>query len=106
MDEVQVGAERIMHKLSVIKCGISSGALLLDTFVDVRGETNYEMVMQLHSDVQNHRTLFTDMNGLTITKKVYYEKLTIQGNVYPIVSAAFIQGAIMEEIFSKFLFFR
>ena len=99
MDEVQVGAERIMHKLSVIKSGISSGALLLDTFVDVRGETNYEMVMQLHTDVQNHRTLFTDMNGLTITKKVYYEKLTIQGNVYPIVSSAFIQGAIMEETF-------
>jgi hypothetical protein len=24
-----------MHKLSVLKCGISSGALLLDTFVDV-----------------------------------------------------------------------
>lgn len=94
MDEVQVGAERIMHRLSVVKCGISSGAVLIDTFVDVRGESNYEMVMQVRSDVQNHKTLFTDLNGLTITKKVYYDKLTIQGNVYPIVSSAYIQGII------------
>ena len=44
--------------------------------------------------------LFMDMNGLFITKKVFCEKLTVQGNVYLIVSYAFIQGAIMEEKFS------
>ncbi|CBY12146.1 unnamed protein product [Oikopleura dioica] len=31
------------------------------------------------------------MNGLFLTKKVFCEKLTVQGNVYPIVSSAFIQ---------------
>lgn len=91
LTEVQVGAERVLHRLAIVKCGISSGAILVDTFVDVRGGNNLELVLQVKTDVDNHKTLFTDLNGLTITKKVYYDKLTIQGNVYPVVSAAYIQ---------------
>ena len=62
----------------------------MENWVDVRGESNYELVMKIETDISNN-DLFTDLNGLSIARKPYYDKLHIQGNVYPIVTAGYLE---------------
>ena len=59
-------------------CGLNANSVGVENFVDVRGESNYELVMRLDSNINTGRTLHTDLNGLTITPKKYHEKLHIQ----------------------------
>ena len=47
--------------------------------------------MRINSDVESGREIYTDLNGINHSRRVYYDKLTLQGNVYPIVSSAYLQ---------------
>ena len=55
--------------------------------------SDYELVMLIRSDgIRNNDEFYTDLNGFQfIKRKVYLDKLKIQGNVYPMASGAFIQ---------------
>jgi alpha-mannosidase II len=59
--------------------------------VDLRQSSNIELAVHIETDIQNDNTLFTDLNGFQYVKKKKYDKLTVQGNVYPMPSGAFIQ---------------
>ena len=61
--------------------------------VDLRQSHNYELAMQIQTQIQNNNEFHTDLNGFQYTKRKNYEKLTIQGNVYPMPSGAFIQDS-------------
>ena len=47
--------------------------------------------MRIDTGVDNNKVLHTDLNGLSIAQKKYHDKLHIQGNVYPIVTAAYLE---------------
>lgn len=61
--------------------------------VDLRQSHNYELAMHIETDIKNQETVYTDLNGFQYTKRKRYDKLTIQGNVYPMPSGSFIQDS-------------
>jgi len=61
--------------------------------VDLRQTHNYELAMHVTADIENYGEFYTDLNGFQYTKRKNYEKLSIQGNVYPMPSGAFIQDS-------------
>ena len=91
VNEVHVMHDRVKQVLSVNSFGTSGGAISLENYFDIRGLKNFELVMRMNTDVKSEKTMFSDLNGLTHSKRVYYDKLHLQGNVYPITSSAFLQ---------------
>ena len=61
--------------------------------VDIRKTHNYELAMLVHTNVKNEDVIYTDLNGFQYTKRKRYDKLTIQGNVFPMPTGAFIQDS-------------
>jgi len=61
--------------------------------VDLRRSHNLELAMHISTDIKNERFVHTDLNGFQYVKRKYYEKLKIQGNVFPMPSGAFIQDS-------------
>jgi alpha-mannosidase II len=61
--------------------------------VDLRKTHNYELAMLVQSDIQNKDIIHSDLNGFQYIKRKRHEKLTLQGNVYPMPSGAFIQDS-------------
>ena len=61
--------------------------------VDLRRSHNLELAMHIETNIKNDDFLHTDLNGFQYIKRKNYKKLTIQGNVYPMPSGAFIQDS-------------
>lgn len=61
--------------------------------VDLRQSHNYELAMLVQTGIKNEDILHTDLNGFQYTKRKRYAKLTLQGNVYPMPSGAYIQDS-------------
>ena len=59
----------------------------------MKGLSNFELIMRFGTDVQSNGEFYSDLNGMTHSKRVYYSKLHLQGNVYPIVSSAYLQDS-------------
>lgn len=59
--------------------------------VDLRRSHNLELAMHISTDIKNEGYVHTDLNGFQYIKRKNYDKLKIQGNVYPMPSGAFIQ---------------
>ena len=56
---------------------------------------NEEVVMKLKSSIMSKESnyFYTDLNGLTVQRRKYYEKLGIQGNFYPMPTLAYIEDS-------------
>ena len=56
---------------------------------------NDEVVMRIKSSVFSKESnyFFTDLNGLTVQRRKYYDKLGIQGNFYPMPTLAYIEDS-------------
>ncbi|KAJ2953191.1 hypothetical protein O0L34_g768 [Tuta absoluta] len=63
-----------------------SNTLLIDPSVD-----DIELAMRLATRVHNGDTFYTDLNGMQMIKRRYFEKLPLQANFYPLPAAAYIQ---------------
>lgn len=61
--------------------------------VDLGQTHNYELAMHVTTGIENGEEFYTDLNGFQYTRRKNYRKLTIQGNVYPMPSGAFIQDS-------------
>lgn len=53
--------------------------------------TNYELSMQIFSNIKNKDVFYTDLNGFQIIKRKRYAKLPIQANFYPMPSLTYIE---------------
>ena len=64
-----------------------------ENFVSGIGD-NEEVVMRLKTSVlsKGENYYYTDLNGFTMQRRKYYDKLTIQGNFYPMPTLAYIQN--------------
>ena len=61
--------------------------------VDLRRSHNFELALHVETDIKNDEYVHTDLNGFQYIKRKNYKKLTLQGNVYPMPSGAFIQDS-------------
>lgn len=72
--------------------GMDGVGLEMYNIVDVSSRTNHELVMRLTTGVRNNGPeFFTDVNGLLMARRHTQDKLTLQGNVYPMPTMMFIQ---------------
>jgi alpha-mannosidase II len=61
--------------------------------VDLRNSNNYELAMLVQTDIKSDRIVYTDLNGFQYIKRKRHDKLTLQGNVFPMPAGAFIQDS-------------
>ncbi|XP_059140464.1 alpha-mannosidase 2x-like isoform X2 [Physella acuta] len=95
ISEVHVITQYIQH---VIKLHNSPGtdgmAVNMYNIVDIRNSHNKEVGVRIHTDVENQeQTFYSDLNGFQMQKRKYYQKLTLQGNVYPMPTMAYLQDS-------------
>ncbi|XP_053387194.1 alpha-mannosidase 2x-like [Mercenaria mercenaria] len=91
--QVHVRSENLIHIVSLYNTtGIESCCVDIQNVVDIRAEHNFELALRITTDTKNiNRTFYTDLNGFQIQRRRTYDKLPIQGNVYPMATMAFIQ---------------
>uniref|UniRef100_A0A3P9PUL6 Glycosyl hydrolase family 38 C-terminal domain-containing protein n=1 Tax=Poecilia reticulata TaxID=8081 RepID=A0A3P9PUL6_POERE len=73
--------------------GHAGKSMEISNMVDIRSETNKELVMRLVTDVASGNRFYTDLNGFQMQQRRSLEKLPLQANFYPMTSAAFLQDA-------------
>lgn len=93
VNEVHVLHKAIKHILTVNSFGLGQSAVSIDNYFNLKGMSNFELIMRFGTDVQSNGQFYSDLNGMTHSKRVYYSKLHLQGNVYPIVSSAYLQDS-------------
>ncbi|XP_014248714.1 alpha-mannosidase 2 isoform X2 [Cimex lectularius] len=59
----------------------------------VKINDNYELAMRFQTNIKNGDVFSTDLNGVQMIKRNTLKKLPIQGNFYPMPSAAFIEDS-------------
>jgi alpha-mannosidase II len=59
--------------------------------IDLRSSHNTEIALHIDTDIKNKDNLYTDLNGFQFIKRKTLSKLPIQGNVFPMPTASFIQ---------------
>ncbi|XP_013192183.2 alpha-mannosidase 2 [Amyelois transitella] len=52
---------------------------------------NLELAIRLSTAIRNEDVFYTDLNGMQMIKRKYFEKLPIQANYYPLPAAAYIE---------------
>ena len=72
MTEVETDIHTVKHKLRLYSSsGVDSLAVDILNLVDVRTESNKELVMRLETDVKNEdRVFYSDLNGYQVRNRV------------------------------------
>ncbi|XP_047228847.1 alpha-mannosidase 2 isoform X4 [Girardinichthys multiradiatus] len=73
--------------------GHAGKSLEISNTVDIRSETNRELVMRIMSDVTSGNRFYTDLNGFQMQQRRTLEKLPLQANFYPMTSSSFLQDS-------------
>ncbi|XP_047033618.1 alpha-mannosidase 2 isoform X2 [Helicoverpa zea] len=63
-----------------------SNTLLIDPAVD-----DLELALRLRTAVKNGDVFYTDLNGMQMIKRRYFEKIPLQANFYPLPAATYIE---------------
>ncbi|KAI5746627.1 hypothetical protein M8J77_005637 [Diaphorina citri] len=63
----------------------------IQNLLDIRQTVNTEVAMRLTTNIENQDVFYTDLNGYQMIKRKYLKKIPLQGNFYPMPSAAFIE---------------
>ncbi|CAF4454062.1 unnamed protein product [Rotaria socialis] len=63
------------------------------THLDTNKDT--ELALRLSTGIKNEREIFTDLNGFQMIRRKTYDKLPLQGNVYPMPTMAYIEDDYM-----------
>ncbi|RWS22290.1 alpha-mannosidase 2-like protein, partial [Leptotrombidium deliense] len=53
---------------------------------------NHELVMRFYTDIYNGNDFYTDLNGLQMAHRKFYDKIPLQGNVYPMPTMMYFQN--------------
>ncbi|KOB77029.1 Alpha-mannosidase [Operophtera brumata] len=64
-----------------------SNSFLIDPQVD-----DLELAMRFATDIKNGDVFYTDLNGMQMIKRRYFEKIPLQANFYPLPAAAYIEN--------------
>ncbi|GAA48315.1 alpha-mannosidase II [Clonorchis sinensis] len=93
-EEITVYTQYVNHTVRLYKdARYPSQAIELQNTVDLCSTNNMELVMRVRTNISSaHRTFFTDSNCFQFIQRTYYDKLPLQGNLYPMTCAAFVEG--------------
>ncbi|KAK7095851.1 hypothetical protein V1264_005212 [Littorina saxatilis] len=95
VSEVHVFTKYVHHVVRLVNTpGVDALSLDIHNMVDIRTLSNREISMRIHTDIANDdRIFYTDLNGFQMQRRQTYDKLPLQGNVYPMPSSMFIQDS-------------
>ncbi|XP_052786751.1 alpha-mannosidase 2x-like [Mya arenaria] len=95
VSEVQVYFNLVTHVVRLYNSsGVDGISLDIQNIVDIQSQRNMEVAVRITTDVENaEREFYTDLNGFHMQKHRYYDKLTLQGNFYPMPTMAFIEDS-------------
>ncbi|CAH8649350.1 unnamed protein product [Dicrocoelium dendriticum] len=93
-EEVTVFTPLVNHTVRLFKDGRSpSASVQIENVVNLSNHSNLELVMRIRSNVSTpDRSFYTDSNCFQFINRTYYDKLPVQGNLYPMSCAAFLEG--------------
>ncbi|KAK0067830.1 alpha-mannosidase 2x [Biomphalaria pfeifferi] len=91
--EVHILTPYVHHIVKLFNSpGLDGASVDLINTVDIRNTQNKEVGMRIHTNIENPEHIFySDLNGFQMQRRKYYEKLTLQGNVYPMPTMAYVQ---------------
>lgn len=91
---VEVSLPNVKHIVTLYNSpSIDSLGLEIVNVVDIKSENNYELAMRITSHITNGDEFYTDLNGLNMIKRKRFAKLPLQGNFYPMPTAAYIEDS-------------
>ncbi|BHF82614.1 Alpha-mannosidase 2 [Sparganum proliferum] len=94
VDEVTTYHPNLVHTVRTYKTGEPGRlAIEVENILNLtHPHNNDEVVMTISTGIKNfNRVFYTDSNCLQFTRRVFYEKIPLQGNVYPVTCAAYIE---------------
>ncbi|XP_073950611.1 alpha-mannosidase 2 [Choristoneura fumiferana] len=62
-----------------------------NTFMIDPAVNDLELAMRFSTSIKNKDVFYTDLNGMQMIKRRYFDKLPLQANFYPLPSAAYIE---------------
>ncbi|KAA3679008.1 alpha-mannosidase II [Paragonimus westermani] len=76
---------------------VTAQAVEIENVVDLSDFINLELVMRIRTNITGAlgnpaRTFYTDSNCFQFIRRTYHEKLPLQGNLYPMTCATFLDG--------------
>ncbi|KAH9509722.1 Alpha-mannosidase 2x [Bulinus truncatus] len=94
--EAHVVTQYIQHIARLHNSPGTDGASVdISNIVDIRTTQNKEVGMRIHTNIENpDHVFYSDLNGFQMQKRKYYQKLTLQGNVYPMPTMAYLQDGM------------
>ncbi|CAH8860380.1 unnamed protein product [Trichobilharzia szidati] len=97
VDTVTVYTKFVEHTVRLYKSpDIQSQFIEIENIVDIRVDTptDIDLFMTIETNLLNEdRVFYTDSNCFQFIERKYYDKIPLQGNIYPIACGAYIEHA-------------
>ncbi|CAF0800037.1 unnamed protein product [Rotaria sp. Silwood1] len=84
----------LQYKLTNIN-GSNDNILEISTTMHLNMNKDTELALQFSTGIKNDVNFFTDLNGFQMIRRKTYDKLPLQGNVYPMPTMAYIEDDFM-----------
>ena len=79
-----------LYPIKSTKLGEEIPAVSVWNLVDIRTQSNFELAINMETDISNS-DFYTDLNSYQFIRRKSYNKIPLQANVYPMPSGAYIQ---------------
>ena len=80
----------IRHEISLIK-GKKYLQMENEFFLGQNSFSNKELMIRFFTDIQNEDIFYTDLNGFQMIERKRFQKIPIQGNIYPMSTTVYIE---------------
>ncbi|CAH8571385.1 unnamed protein product [Schistosoma mattheei] len=95
VDEVIVYTQYVTHKVRLYKSsGLQSQFIEIENIANIKVSrpTDIDIFMTIQTNLLNKdRVFYTDSNCFQFIQRQYYDKIPLQGNVYPVACGAYIE---------------
>ncbi|GAU90007.1 hypothetical protein RvY_02489 [Ramazzottius varieornatus] len=94
VSELQVILPNVLHIVRLDHTDTPDGfSPEIENNVDITTTSNFELAMHFKTSIDSGKSFVTDLNGFHLIRRKMHSKLHIQGNLYPMPAAAYIEDA-------------
>uniref|UniRef100_A0AC35TX24 Alpha-mannosidase n=1 Tax=Rhabditophanes sp. KR3021 TaxID=114890 RepID=A0AC35TX24_9BILA len=79
---------KLQHTIEIVR---GKNYVNIENIIDLEDVHDFELAMKMDTNVESGEHFYTDLNGFQIIRRKRFAKLPIQGNFYPMPSAAYIE---------------